>query len=148
MGWGVQVTARPTIEEPEHGHPDLHAAGQIVASSPREIFWRLFRRDRAAMASLVFLAIMILLAITAPLISSHIMHHGPNQLFITETLDQFALPTGPSKQFWFGPDAAARDLAVRVLYGARTSLIVAFFATGISVAIGVTVGLISGFYRG
>ena len=87
MGWGVQVTARPTIEEPEHGHPDLHAAGQIVASSPREIFWRLFRRDRAAMASLVFLAIMILLAITAPLISSHIMHHGPNQLFITETLD-------------------------------------------------------------
>src|SRR5712692_5531604 len=148
MGWGVQVTARPTLEEPEHDLPDPDAAGHIVASSPREIFWRLFKRDRAAMASLVFLVIMILLAITAPLISSRIMHHCPNQLFTTETLDQFGLPTGPSKQFWFGADDAGRDLAVRVLYGARTSLIVAFFATGISVVIGVTVGLISGFYRG
>ena len=84
----------------------------------------------------------------APLIATHLVHHGPNQLFLNETLDQFDLPKGPNAKFWFGADDAGRDLFVRILYGARTSLIVAFFATGISVVIGVTVGLISGFYRG
>jgi peptide/nickel transport system permease protein len=81
-------------------------------------------------------------------VSEHLVHHSPNQLFINETLDQFGLPKGPNSKFWFGADDAGRDVFVRVLYGARTSLIVAFFATGISVFIGVAIGLISGFYRG
>ena len=120
----------------------------IVGRTPRELFWRQFRHDRLALISIGFLVVMILLAITAPLIADHIVHHSPNKLFINQTLDQFGLPRGPNAQFWFGADDAGRDVFVRVLYGARTSLIVAFFATGISLVIGVAVGLISGFYRG
>ena len=40
--------------------------------------------------------------------------------------DEFGIPKGPNADFWFGADRAGRDLFVRVLYGARTSLIVAF----------------------
>jgi peptide/nickel transport system permease protein len=100
------------------------------------------------MVSLVFLGLMITVAITAPLVARYVVHHPPNTLYINETLDQFGVPKGPNHLFWFGADDAGRDLFVRVLYGARTSLVVALFATGISVLIGVSVGLVSGFYRG
>jgi ABC-type dipeptide/oligopeptide/nickel transport system permease subunit len=73
--------------------------------------------------------------------------HGPNQVFL-DRLDSFGIPTGPQGGFIFGLDTAGRDLFVRVAYGARTSLIIAFFATGLATVIGVILGLLSGFYRG
>ncbi len=63
-------------------------------------------------------------------------------------LDDFGLPKGPNADFWFGADQSGRDVFVRVLYGARTSLLVAIVATGVAVVIGVTLGLISGYFRG
>jgi peptide/nickel transport system permease protein len=63
-------------------------------------------------------------------------------------LDDYSLPKGPNTKFWFGADGAGRDLFVRVLYGARTSLIVAVFATGLELVVGVVLGIIAGFYRG
>jgi peptide/nickel transport system permease protein len=65
-----------------------------------------------------------------------------------DALDSFGIPTGPSATFPFGVDTAGRDLMVRVAYGARTSLFIAFFATGIATLIGVTLGMLAGFYRG
>ena len=54
--------------------------------------------------------------------------------------DEFGIPKGPNSAFWFGADAAWRDLFVRVLYGARTSLLVALIATTISMTSASTVG--------
>jgi peptide/nickel transport system permease protein len=139
----AQVTDRA---EPPSESSELDSA--VASLSARQLVWRVFRRDRLAVASLVFLALMIALAIFAPLIARDVVHHGPNDLYINQTLDQFGLPKGPNHLFWFGADDAGHDLFVRVMYGARTSLIVAFFATGISVLIGLTIGLISGFYGG
>ena len=51
-------------------------------------------------------------------------------------LDDFGLPKGPNSDFWFGADQSGRDIFVRVLYGARTSLLVALVATGVAVVIG------------
>jgi peptide/nickel transport system permease protein len=148
-GASVQLASRPTTDFSEDGalRGDDPDQPRIVALSPGRLFWRLFRRDRMAIASIVFLAIMILIAITAPLIAKYVVHHTPSHLYI-DKLDDVGLPTGPNRHFWFGVDDAGRDEFVRVLYGARTSLIVAFFATGISLLIGLSVGLVSGFYGG
>jgi peptide/nickel transport system permease protein len=90
--------------------------------------------------------VLVLLAIFAPVISS-ITGHDPN--FSDQSmLDDFGIPKGPNSDFWFGADASGRDLFIRVIYGARTSLLVAGIATTISMTVGVTVGIIAGFYRG
>ncbi|MBI3649371.1 MAG: ABC transporter permease [Actinobacteria bacterium] len=134
----------------EPGSPGSPAgpASEVVGRSPREIFWSRFRRDRFAFVGIVFIACLIVMAIAAPWISREVTHHGPNQLFLFTMTDQYGLPKGPSKAFWFGADVAARDLFVRVMYGARTSLIVAFFATGLEMVVGVLLGVVAGFYRG
>jgi ABC-type dipeptide/oligopeptide/nickel transport system permease subunit len=144
----VQVASEPTLTAPQGEPLDVAISGRVVSLSPRQLFWREFRQDWLALAGMVIIAVMIFLAVGAPLASRLLVHHGPNQIFINQTLDEFGLPKGPNRAFWFGADDAGRDLFVRVLYGARTSLVVAFFATGISVVIGVMVGLVAGFYRG
>jgi peptide/nickel transport system permease protein len=120
----------------------------VEGKSPRQLFWERFRRDRVALASLAFIIVLILIAIFAGVIAKHLIGHGPNELFRSETLDEFGLPKGPSSEFLFGADQAGRDVFVRILYGARTSLLVALVATGIAVLIGTTLGLISGYVRG
>lgn len=53
----------------------------------------------------------------------------------------------PSTQFWLGTDRLGRDVLSRLLYGGRVSLWVGFVAVGISVSIGTTLGLVSGYFR-
>jgi peptide/nickel transport system permease protein len=127
--------------------PGGEITADVVGRSPGQLFWRRFRKDRFAIAGLVVIALIILLAIAAPYIEVHIAGHEKNAVDL-HALDEFGLPGGPSSQYWFGVDEAGRDLFVRVVYGARTSLTIAVVATGMSVVIGVVLGLLSGFYRG
>jgi len=120
----------------------------VVGRSPGQIFWRRFRSDRVAIGSLVFIGVLVAVALGAGWISRYLVHHGPNQQFLFSMLDQYSLPKGPNKHFWFGANASGEDLFVRVLYGARTSLIVAVFATGLEIVVGVILGIMAGFYRG
>ena len=62
--------------------------------------------------------------------------------------DAYGIPLGPNRDFWFGADAAGRDLFVRTMYGARTSLFVGIVATALSMFIGIVVGLTAGFFGG
>lgn len=118
------------------------------ARSPKELFWRRLKEDKAALGGGVFIILLIAVALCAPLISEHVVGHKPNELFTQEMTDEFGLPKGPNQEFWFGADGAGRDLFVRVLYGARTSLLVAIFATGIAVTIGVVLGTAAGYFGG
>ena len=140
----AQVTSE-AAPPPDVG-PTVEVSQQVVGRSPWELFWRRFRRDRFALAGLIIIAAMLILAISAPLTES-ITGHGKNEVHL-DKLDAFGIPTGPSGEFWFGLDTAGRDMFVRVVYGARTSLIIAFFATGLATLIGVLLGLFAGFYRG
>jgi peptide/nickel transport system permease protein len=119
----------------------------IAARTPLELFWRRLKEDRVAMTALVFIVVLILLAVLAPLIVKITGARPPNEQS-TSTLDQFGTPTGPSAHNWFGVDPLGRDVFSRVLYGARVSLEVAIIATAASVTIGVIVGMTAGFFRG
>lgn len=65
-----------------------------------------------------------------------------------EDIDWQAIQTAPSAQHWFGTDLVGRDLFVRTLEGARTSLLIALIATLVSVVIGVPWGAAAGFIGG
>ncbi|MBS1195762.1 MAG: binding-protein-dependent transport system inner rane component [Actinobacteria bacterium] len=138
--------------EPAAAPPEAAAVtNAIVGKSPWQLFWRRFRRDRLALAGLVFLALLVLAALLAPVIASKVVGHGPNDLYIHEPVkmvNEFGLPLGPNGDFWFGADRSGRDLFVRVLYGARTSLLVGVVATGFAVLVGVILGMIAGYYGG
>lgn len=110
------------------------------------------RRDRFAITGAVALVVFILLAFLAPVIAKLLgPGHEPNSVdFFRDMTQENGLPKGPdfALKFYFGADKAGRDVLVRTLYGLRTSLVIAFFATGIAVVIGILVGLLAGFYRG
>ena len=99
------------------------------------------------MAGAVTLAILVVLALAAPLFAK-LVGHGPNERFPDLMLTpDIGLPKGPNAQFWFGGDSVGRDVFVRTLYGARTSLTVALVATGLAALLGISLGMIAG-YRG
>jgi peptide/nickel transport system permease protein len=124
---------------------NVEVSQQVVGRSPWELFWRRFRRDKFALGGAFIVLLILAIGLLAPVLAS--VTHGPNEVHL-DALDSFGIPTGPQSEFPFGVDTAGRDLMVRVAYGARTSLFIAFFATGIASLIGVTLGMLAGFYRG
>jgi ABC-type dipeptide/oligopeptide/nickel transport system permease subunit len=126
--------------------PDTEAE-RVAARSPLELFWRRLKSDKVAMTALVFIVLLILAAVFAPLIIKITGQRPPNAQS-TKYLDSFGTPSGPSSENWFGVDPLGRSVFSRVLYGARVSLEVALVATAVSVTIGVTIGMIAGFFRG
>ena len=127
----------------------LKAGGDIAARSPFQLFWRRLRSDKVAMVAAIVIVLLILVAIFAPVIVSVLGAHPPNQRN-PSALDEFGTPTGPNfaKHYYFGVDDLGRDVFSRVVYGARVSLLVAFVATAISMFLGVTFGIIAGYFRG
>jgi peptide/nickel transport system permease protein len=136
---------RSEIEGLDVTTPDETAA--IAARSPLQLFWRRLRGDKVALTALIFVVLLILVAVLAPLIIKLVGAREPN-VQSTKYLDSFGTPTGPSSKNIFGVDTLGRDVFSRVLYGARVSLEVALVATAFSVSIGVVVGMVAGYFRG
>jgi peptide/nickel transport system permease protein len=120
----------------------------VSRKSPTRLFWDRFRQDKVAVAGGVVVGLLILIGIFGGPLATRITGHTQNQPYSDTMEDQFGIPKGPNSQFWFGADAAGRDLFVRVMYGARTSLIVGIGASAIAVLIGLIVGMVAGFYGG
>ncbi len=94
--------------------------------------------NRAAVGSACILTVLILAAIFAPWIAPHSYSY--------QNLDVGATP--PSGEFLLGTDTLGRDLLSRILYGARVSLLVGFVATAVALVIGVSWGIIAGYFGG
>jgi peptide/nickel transport system permease protein len=125
----------------------LEVVADIAARSPLQLFWRRFRQDRVALASLAFIVFLIVVAIAAPLVIKILGLPGPNVQNLNLT-DEFGAPLGPTGAHPFGVDQLGEDVMSRVIYGTRVSLEVGIIGTSISTVVGVTVGLLAGFYRG
>lgn len=100
--------------------------------------WRRFKRNKAALAGLVFIAILTFVAIAAPLVAPY-SYEEQNIRAVTQK---------PGGAYLLGTDALGRDLLSRLIYGARVSLAVGVVVQMIIVAIGVPVGLIAGYFGG
>ena len=120
---------------------------KIEGRSPWRLAYERLRKDRAAKIAFGTILVIVLLAILAPVFAK-ILGHGPNQQFIDIGQNANGGPVPPSGTFWLGTDNNGRDLFVRILYGARISLLVGVLATGISVVLGVLFGLTAGYIGG
>jgi peptide/nickel transport system permease protein len=123
-------------------------ATQVRSRSGFQLFWSRFREDKVAIAGAVVIGLLVVLAIVGGPIASNVTGHPNNTAYNDIMLDEFGIPLGPNNDFWFGAEGAGRDLFVRVMYGARTSLLVGVFAAGIAVLIGLVIGLTAGFFGG
>ncbi len=107
-------------------------------NSPWAEAWRRLRRDRAAMAGLVLVVVMIMASLCAPWIAPH----PPNEQHLEAQLSP------PSWEHPCGTDDKGRDLLARILYGGRVSWMVGLLATSVSILIGVTWGATAAYIGG
>lgn len=122
-------------------------SGAIPGRTPLQLAWARLRRDRVSMASLIFIVLLCLVAIFAPLLTA-IIGHGPNAQYSATGLNAFGNPVGPSARFLLGTDQLGRDVLSRVIYGSRVSLEIGIGATAIALALGIVIGLLAGYYGG
>lgn len=99
--------------------------------------WRRLRKNKLALAGLVYIVIFMLLCLLGPWIAPD--HTG-------QDLTQTYAP--PSSEHWLGTDALGRDLLSRILFGGKISLMVGVVATTVSLTIGVIYGIVSGYFGG
>lgn len=100
--------------------------------------WRRFRRNKLAVVGMALAVFLILISVLAPVLT-------PYNEAMQDVVNRFQRP---SLAHLMGTDNYGRDLLTRVLYGGRTSLVVAFLALVFSVIIAIIVGSIAGYYGG
>lgn len=99
---------------------------------------RVFFGRKLAVIGLVLIVILILMAITSPWLAPY----NPDASSVAQRFQ------GPSAQHWLGTDSIGRDILSRIMYGARTSLVIGIGAVGMATLIGQTLGLIAGYFGG
>jgi peptide/nickel transport system permease protein len=117
----------------------------VVGRTATQLVLTRLRHDKVAIASTATIVIIGLAAIFAPLIARAV-GHGPNTQYLQTGLSPSGIPLPPNRTFLFGTDDLGRDVFVRVVYGARISLLVGVAATSISITVGVVIGLLAGYY--
>ncbi|GGK74758.1 ABC transporter permease [Mangrovihabitans endophyticus] len=100
--------------------------------------WRFVREQPFAAAALAVIVVLVLLSVLAPLITPF----GPTEQ------NRSAIQQPPGGRFLMGTDDLGRDVFTRVLYGARTSMLVSVVTVVAGGAVGVAIGIVSGYFGG
>jgi len=124
----------------EEKAPAASAAEPFVVEveKPLREAWRMYARNKAAVAGLVTLTLIILMSIFGPIIYS---------------VDPFEIVGAPltppgSEGFFLGTDQQGRDMVAGLIYGSQATLLVGGAAAAITITIGILVGALAGYYRG
>ncbi|AAK90123.1 peptide ABC transporter permease [Agrobacterium tumefaciens] len=105
--------------------------------NPTILFIRRLLKRRTVAAGLIVLLVFVLLAVFAPMIAPY----SPSKLSIVNRLKP------PSELYWFGTDEFGRDVFSRTIYAGRLSLLVGAAVVALSSIIGITLGLLAGFFQ-
>ncbi len=140
------------------------AGAAPIGAGPWGVALRRLRRNRLALAALALFILIVLFSLAAPLWAVHVAHTGPNTTHTLakvtvdgekrEVVDPAGKPTGPlwfgaGGRFFLGADGSlGRDEMVRLMYGGRASLFISLIAALITTAVGATLGLLAGYFRG
>ena len=107
------------------------------ARNPTVLFIRRLLKRKTVAAGLLVLLVFVLLAVFAPMIAPY----SPSKLSIVNRLKP------PSELYWFGTDEFGRDVFSRTIYAGRLSLLVGAAVVALSALIGITLGLLAGFFQ-
>ncbi|MER7071613.1 ABC transporter permease [Terrabacter sp. NPDC000476] len=149
MSTPLELEPGSTSAEPESV---LRGEKKIEGRSLGQIAWMRLKRDKVALGGGVFVLLLILMALCAPLIVG-LLGHPPDE-FHQELVDaNLQIPTAPfggmSWDFLFGVEPVnGRDIFSRIIYGSQISLLIAFLATLLSVVIGTILGVVAGYFGG
>jgi len=119
---------------------------ELTAEAPAPVStayqnWYRFSRNPTAVIGAAIVVLVVLAAIFAPWITPHPDHVGAIVNFRARHLP-------PSAQYWFGTDNVGRDIFTRVIFGYRVSLLLAAVVLAIAVPLGVSLGLVAGYFGG
>jgi peptide/nickel transport system permease protein len=102
------------------------------------VFWREFRKDRSGVVALIFLIVLVILALAAPLLA--------NSRGLSAALSTNPANAGPGWHYPLGTDADGRSVLTELIWGARISLLIGFTATLLCMVIGAVVGIVAGHF--
>jgi peptide/nickel transport system permease protein len=135
--------------------------GKVPAGiGPYRLAARRLRRNKVALAFGGLFVLIVVLCLLAPVYEHQVAHTSANENHVTDTIkvdgkdhdvvSPGGIPTGPTwtGKFLLGADLNGRDVAVRLLYGGRTSLEIGLLATLITMLLATMVGMAAGFFRG
>jgi peptide/nickel transport system permease protein len=128
---------------------------------PYKLAWRRLRRNKVSLFFGGVFFLIVLLCLLAPIYSQDVAHIGPNygnitgQIRVGGKLEYImsltGIPIGPTwniHHYFLGADSSGRDVAVRLLYGGRSSLYIGVIATLLTMAFGAILGVVAGYFRG
>lgn len=112
--------------------------------APLAEFWGYFAQNRGALLGFALILTLLFLAVFADIVAPH----PPNEQYREATLHPPAWVEGGSVRFLLGTDPVGRDILSRLIHGTRLSLLIGGISVGLSLFLGVALGLVAGFFRG
>jgi peptide/nickel transport system permease protein len=159
----VATEPAPVASAEGTGFEAVAAREHGVGVGPWRLAGRRLRRNKVALAFLLLFVVLVGMALAAPIWANDVAHTGPDPNHLTETLQEGkrsvdvvalnGIPVGPQwfnagGKFFLGADANGRDIMVRLLYGARTSLEIGVLAALITTILAVILALLAGYLGG
>ena len=130
-----------TVNAPADGRPPPRTAAAVARERRLRAlarFWQRYRADTGGMIGLVILAVMIAVALAAPVLASS---RGLNPVLAT-----YPPNAGPGWHYPLGTDSDGRSVLTELIWGSRISLLIGFAATALSMVIGAVIGVVAGHF--
>ncbi len=106
------------------------------------IAWRRFKANKAALAGLIFVGIVVFMALFGPIVA----RYPPN--YLASLRQDGIIRAPPSWKYLFGTDYIGHDVFSQIVYGASAALYVGFGAAAIAMSLAIVIGLVAGYYGG